>query len=84
MKTGLIIGTGCQSEAVVNLVSSSGQCHLLSPARNVNSPGAMKLQALPNVELIANVTNNGYNITTFLAGGPKIGLCLRQYERLRS
>ena len=71
MKTDLIIGTGCQSEAVVNLLSSSGQCHLLILARNINSPTAMKLQALPNVELVANVADNGYDITTFLAAAQR-------------
>ena len=71
MKTDLIIGTGCQSEAVVNLLSSSGQCHLLIQARNINSPTAMKLQALPNVELVANVADNGYDITTFLAAAQR-------------
>jgi hypothetical protein len=67
MNTGLIIGTGRQPEVVINLLSSANAYHLLVFTRNTKSKQAVKLQALPNVELVANNAESGYDTAAFLA-----------------
>ncbi|KAH7378930.1 hypothetical protein BKA64DRAFT_765865 [Cadophora sp. MPI-SDFR-AT-0126] len=67
MNTGVIIGTGRQSDAVINLLSSTNSYHLLVFTRNTQSKQAVKLQALPNVELVANKAETGFDTAAFLA-----------------
>jgi NmrA-like family len=67
MKTGLIIGSGRQSEAVISYLSATNQYHLLVLTRSTTSHTAARLAALPHVELIANAVESGYDIPAYLA-----------------
>jgi NmrA-like family len=71
MITGLIIGAGRQSEAVIRLLSSTNRYHLLVFTRNTNSKQAVKLQALPNIELVANTAETGYDTAAFLSAASR-------------
>jgi hypothetical protein len=72
MKTGLIIGgTGRQGESIVQFLSSTNQYHLLILTHNTTLGSALKLAALPNVELLANNTVNGYDVESFLSAASR-------------
>jgi hypothetical protein len=72
MKTGLIIGgTGRQGEAIVQFLSSTNQYHFLILTRNTTSDSALKLAALPNVDLVANNALNGYDFESFLSAASR-------------
>ncbi|KAH8653291.1 hypothetical protein BGZ61DRAFT_468129 [Ilyonectria robusta] len=65
-KTGLIVGSGRQSEAVINLLSAK-QYHLLVFTRSKTSTTSLKLAALANVEIVVNPARQGYDLVVFLA-----------------
>jgi hypothetical protein len=65
MITGLIIGSGRQSEVVINYLSVTNKYHLLVFTRSITSHIASRLATLPNVELVANVEDNGYNLQAY-------------------
>jgi hypothetical protein len=72
MKTGLIIGgTGRQGEEIVNFLVSTNQYHLLILTRNTLSSSALKLASLPNVELIANNAETGYDAEAVLSAASR-------------
>jgi hypothetical protein len=71
LKTGLITGTGRQSKTVINLLFSTRQYRLLVLTRNIKSPRVVKIQTLPNVDLIANTTEIGYNAEEFLVAASR-------------
>jgi len=71
MKTGLIIGSGRQSEAVINFLSTTKQYHLLVLTRSTTSSTASRLTAIPNVELILNAVETGYDVPAFLAAAKR-------------
>jgi len=61
MKTGLVLGIGRQSEAVIRQLSSTNEYHILVLTRNKTSPKAVKIGQLPNVELVVNKASHGYH-----------------------
>jgi hypothetical protein len=65
MITGLIVGSGRQSEVVINFLAATNEYHLLVFTRSTTSRTAARLAAIPNVELVANVADNGYNLTAY-------------------
>jgi hypothetical protein len=71
MKTGLIVGSGRQSEAVIQFLSATREYHLLVFTRSTVSRTATRLAALPNVELIANTVQSGYDIATFVTAAKR-------------
>lgn len=69
-KTGLIVGSGRQSEAVINLLSAK-QYHLLVFTRSKTSTTSLRLAALPNVEIVVNPARQGYDVDAFLAAASR-------------
>ena len=61
MKTGLVLGIGRQSEAVIRQLSSTNEYHILVLTRNTTSAKAKTIRQLPNVELIDNKASHGYD-----------------------
>jgi hypothetical protein len=70
LKTGLIVGSGRQSEALVNLLSTQ-QYHLLVFTRSKTSTTSLRLAALPNVEIVVNPARHGYDRNAFLAAASR-------------
>ncbi len=68
MKTVLIVGaTGAQGGAVTQYLASTNQYRLLAFTRSAMSAQAKILSKLPNVQLIINDVQSGYDVDAFLA-----------------
>ena len=62
----LIVGaTGAQGSAVVEHLSSTDKYHILAMTRDTTSTRALALGKLPNVELVANAAEHGYDLDSF-------------------
>jgi saccharopine dehydrogenase-like NADP-dependent oxidoreductase len=59
MRTGLIVGSGRQSEAVIKFLSATEEYHLLVFTRSTTSRNALYLAALPDVDLITSTVQSG-------------------------
>ncbi|KAH8738378.1 hypothetical protein BGZ61DRAFT_337029 [Ilyonectria robusta] len=71
LKTGLIVGSGRQSEALVNLLSSTNEYHLLVFTRSKTSTTSLRLAALANVEIVVNSAGHGYDLDALLAAASR-------------
>lgn len=71
VKTGLIVGSGRQNEALINLLSRTGEYHLLVFTRSATSSTSVRLAALPNVEIVINSAGHGYDVDAFLAAASR-------------
>jgi hypothetical protein len=71
VKTGLIIGVGRQSEALVRLLAPTQDYHLLVFTRSETSKISLQLKQLPNVEIVVNPAKHGYDPDTFLAAAKR-------------
>lgn len=71
IKTGLIIGVGRQSEALVRLLAPTQDYHLLVFTRSDTSKMSLQLKQLPNVEIVVNPAKHGYDPDAFLAAAER-------------
>lgn len=62
-----IVGSGRQSQAVIEFLSAIKQYNVLVFTRNTVSDTAKRIAALPNVELVPNTANSGYDTSAFTA-----------------
>lgn len=69
--TGLIIGVGRQSEALVRLLAPTQDYHLLVFTRSETSKISLQLKQLPNVEIVVNPAKHGYDPDSFFAAAKR-------------
>jgi hypothetical protein len=70
LKTGLIVGSGRQSEALIKLLCTKDY-HLLVFTRSKTTTTSLRLSALPNVEIVINPARHGYDLDAFLAAASR-------------
>jgi hypothetical protein len=60
-----LVGSGAQGVAIIKILSQTGRYSIIVLTRNVEGERARRLATLPDVELVVNSADHGYDLAAF-------------------